>query len=112
MQNCEKCPRPQREWHFVRIFVRPEIPYNSVFRSERLRVKRWEFRLRHGDNFLYATFAETATLQPRTARQHKTTLLVVTLARPPWVLSSKFETHICVTPDTGSLSWFAHNCNL
>ena len=49
------------------------------FRSERFRVKRL------GIPALYATFVETATLQPKTAGQHKTTFLVVTLARPPWV---------------------------
>ena len=64
-------PQLQRERHFCSKFSFLQVVYDSIFHSKRFRVKRWEFRQRHGDNFVDATFVETALLQPKTAGQHK-----------------------------------------
>ena len=112
-QNCEKCPTPQRERHFVPNFRSSKFRTIPFFRSERFRVKRWEFRPRHGYNFLYATFVETATFQPKTAGQtfnHTSSGHVGSTAMGfcPRNLKHTSASHRI----SGSLSWFAHNCNL
>ena len=96
-----------------RIFVPPNSVRFRFFCSERFRVKRWEFRPRHGYNFLYATFVETATFQPKTARQtfnHTSSGHVGSTAMGfcPRNLKHTSASHRI----SGSLSWFAHNCNL